>query len=331
MEIRKPGAMPHTPQGPSSQGPHTPLISVAITAFNHQELLPRAIESVLRQQTDFPIEIIIGDDCSSDGTVAVAKGYEVKFPDVVHVVQRERNIGIQRNYYDVFERCRGKYIAWLDADDCWTDPRKLAIQADLLESDSTVMACGHFTRWVNLAGEVKREKYPSWPAGRYGVKDVLAKNFLMSQSVVFRNGIHRKLPPWYFDAAPLTDWPVWLVAALEGDIVLLDRVMADYTLTPGSAMMSKGPLYWYETDIRFYEFVDSMLPSHLRRIARKEKGKRYETIASHFTTHKDFAGASRAALQAFRTPNIFDNFSSKTKGLAATCAYQLAERFRRRK
>ncbi len=76
--------------------------------------------------------------------------------------------------------------------------------------------------------------------GRYGLEEILHHNFVPSPSVMFRSGLHRQLPPWYFDIAPTTDWPLWVLAALSGDIVLLDRVMADYMLTPKSNFMSKG-------------------------------------------------------------------------------------------
>jgi glycosyltransferase involved in cell wall biosynthesis len=305
-----------------------PLVSVSITAFNSENWLPRAIDSAINQQTDFPIEIVIADDCSTDSTLRVAHFYRERYPNVIRVLERSRNIGIQRNYYDTFEQCRGKYIAWLDSDDFWTDPDKLAIQVQTLEADPSLNVCGHFVRWVSTAGEVKRERYPSIAPGRYGLAEIIHHNFLPSLSVMFRNGIHRDLPPWYFDLAPTTDWPIFVLAALSGDIVLLDRVMADYMLAPESSLMSKGSLFWHTKDARFYEKIESILPSTWRRIARAEKGKRYESMAYLLRKQGDFVASREAAFKAFCSPSLMDNSGSKIKSLLAAVVRETQWRLR---
>src|SRR5580704_10131899 len=87
-----------------------PLVSVSMTAYNSEKWLPRALDSVLLQRTSFPIEIVIGDDCSTDGTIAAARSYRERHPALIRVLERSKNIGMQRNYYDTCEHCRGKYI-----------------------------------------------------------------------------------------------------------------------------------------------------------------------------------------------------------------------------
>ena len=306
----------------------TPLVSVAITAYNSEKWLGRAIRSVLEQQTNFPIEIVIGDDCSQDRTVEVVQSYQERYPNIVQIFTHAQNVGIQRNYYETFEQCRGKYIAWLDADDYWTDPEKLAIQVQTLEADSTINVCGHVVRWVSPEGEVQRDRYPSIPAGRYGMDEILRHDFLPSPSILFRREIYRSLPEWYFDLKPITDWPIWVLAALTGDIVLLDRVMADYMLTPGSSMMSQGQLYWYKTDARFYEHIESILPAKWHRLVRSEKGKRYEALAYALRKQGEFTPSREAAVRAFRSPATMDNLASKTKTLVAAIVREMEWKIR---
>ncbi len=316
--------------GPDSAIGATPLVSVAVTAYNLEKWLPRAIDSALGQHTTFPIEIVIGENCSQDSTLAIARSYQARHPSVVRVLERSENLGIQRNYYDTFDRCRGKFIAWLDADDYWTDPEKLAIQVQTLESDPSISACCHYVRWVANEVEVKREKYPVIAPGRYGLDEILRHNFVPAPSAMFRNGLHRGLPGWYFDLAPTTDWPLWVLAALSGEIVLLDRVMADYRLTPGSSFMSKGSLFWYKTDAVFYEHIESVLPARWHRLARAEKGKRYESMAYLLRQQGEFAASRAAALQAFRSPFLLDNLGSKSKALLAAIARENQWRLRGR-
>lgn len=297
---------------------HVPMVSVAITAYNSAAWLPRALDSALAQQTNFSVEIVIGDDCSYDETIDVALSYQARYPDRINILKRKSNIGIQRNYFETLNACRGKYIAWLDADDQWTDPEKLAIQISTMEADSTINVTGHYVRWVNDASEVTRERYPSIKPGRYSLADILRSNILPAVSVVFRNGIQHGLPSWYFDIAPMTDWPIWVLAALTGDILLLDRIMADYRVTPGSAMISKGQLYWHETDARFYEKVESIVPQQWHRLVRKEKGDRYEAMAYMLRKQGAFRESRRAASRAFLAPHPLDNMVSKSRTFLAS-------------
>jgi glycosyltransferase involved in cell wall biosynthesis len=315
-------------QGPSEIGA-PPLVSVAITAFNSEKWLARALDSVLLEQTNFPIEIVIGDDCSTDGTLAVARSYQERNPQLIRVLERSKNLGMQRNYYGTFEQCRGKYIAWLDADDYWTDPQKLAIQVQVLESDPSVSVCGHFVRQVTKDGEVIRERYPSISPGRYGLKEIILQNFVPSPTIMFRNGIHRDLPKWFFDLTGLADWPILVVAGLSGDIVFLDRLMADYVLTPGSSYMGKDSLHREAIDLEFCEQMESMLPSEWHRYARASRGRRYESIAYILRAKGDFPASREAALKAFRLPALMDNCRSKIKGLLIAVACETNWKIRR--
>lgn len=298
--------------------PTEPMVSVAITSYNGERTIAATLESVLRQSVPFPVEIVIGDDASSDGTAAVAQAYRDKYPNVIRLQVQPKNVGIQRNYFETFAASRGRYIAWLDSDDWWTDPEKLRLQVEVLEADPNIVIACHYVRWVTSDGDVKRERYPELPPGRYGEKDILRQNFLPSPSVVFRNGLQRLLPDWFFDAAPLTDWPLYALAAQHGDIVLMDRVMADYRLSPNGSFWGRGDLFWYRLDARFYDFIDSSLSPASQRIARSEQGKRYERLAYHLRQQGDFLASRQAAWKAFTAPAPLDNIPEKLKSLLAS-------------
>jgi glycosyltransferase involved in cell wall biosynthesis len=318
-----------TPLGLNETPSSTPLVSVSITTFNLEKLLSRAIDSALMQQVGFPVEIVISDDGSTDETLRIAHAYRERHPNLIRVLERSTNVGVQRNTYETLEQCRGKYIAALDGDDYWTDPEKLAIQIKVLESDPSISLCGHFVRWVRSTGEVTREKYPLVSPGRYGVEEIVRHNFLPTVSVVFRSGVHRQLPSWYFEFQSLSDWPLWVLSGVSGDIVLLDRIMADYMLTPGSSFMSKGDLFWYKSDAQFYGHIQSILPPKYHRLARIEEGKRHEAIAYALRKQGDFAGSRQAALKAFRSPFLLDNCGSKVKALLAASLREMEWRLKR--
>ncbi len=317
-----PGTLPQ-------ETPSPPLVSIAMTAFNSEAWIARAIESALRQQTDFPFEIVIGDDCSSDHTVSIAEDYAERFPGQVRLLQRSRNLGMQRNYYETFEQCRGRYLAWLDADDAWTDPRKLALQVEVLESDPSVSVCSHFVRHVETSGHVAVARYPNRRAGRYTLRDLVVENFVPSLSIMFRNGLHRELPPWYFELSGVADWPMLLLAARSGDIVLLDRIMADYSITPGSAYNGKNFLAQYGIDQEVRERMPSLLPEEWHRDVKAGMGKHYESLAYQLRLHGDLKAARQTALKAFLAPAVRDNLTSKTRTLLVALLMEIASRWRR--
>ena len=125
----------------------TPLVSVCMTTYNHEAYLRQAVESILAQETSFDVELVLGDDCSADSTAAICREYAAKYPGRVRFVTGQRNVGWRANYRRTFEACRGKYVAYCDGDDWWSDPRKLQMQVDLLESDPSCGMC--YTRASN--------------------------------------------------------------------------------------------------------------------------------------------------------------------------------------
>ncbi len=292
-----------------------PLVSVAITSFNSAPYLARAIDSVLRQEAAFSIEIVLGDDCSTDGTVEVMRGFGERYPDVVRVLERHSKLGMQRNYLSTFDHCRGKYIAWLDADDYWTDTGKLQMQVSALESEPGVSVCAHFVQRVSSSEGVIFEKCPALSPGRYTLADIIRTNFVPSPSIVFRNGVHHNVLPAFLDLPGIVDWPILVHLALEGDVLLLDKVMADYVLTPGSAYMSKGALYQEQLDLAVCDYMAGLLPGKWQRAVRASRGLRYEAISYHLLQLGRVQEAREAARKAFQSPDAIDNLFGKTKTL----------------
>lgn len=130
-----------------------PLVSVVVITYNQEKYIQQAIESILMQEVDFPIEILIGDDCSEDETPRIIKQYEKEYPGIIKAFCREENVGATRNSYELYIRAQGKYIANLEGDDYWTDKFKLKKQVNFLECHPQYMcSCSDFT-YVYLDGE----------------------------------------------------------------------------------------------------------------------------------------------------------------------------------
>ena len=116
-----------------------PLVSIKMLTYNHAPFIVQAIEGVLRQQTNFPFELVIGEDCSVDGTREIVSAYHKKHPDIIRVITSDKNIGAIRNSLRTVKACQGKYIAFCEGDDYWHHPYKLQKQVDYLENH---LECG---------------------------------------------------------------------------------------------------------------------------------------------------------------------------------------------
>ena len=115
-----------------TQLPQAPLISVLMMTRNHQDYLEQAVASVLVQELSEPFELLIGEDASSDRTLALALRLQQQHPERIRVLHAERNVGITANFLRLVARARGRYLALLEGDDYWTDPSKLRLQLELL-------------------------------------------------------------------------------------------------------------------------------------------------------------------------------------------------------
>jgi len=111
-----------------------PLVSVMMITYNHAPFIGQAIEGVLQQKTDFPFELIIGEDCSPDGTREIVFEYQKKYPDIIRVITSDKNVGATKNGLRTMKACQGKYLAFCEGDDYWHHPYKLQKQVDYMES-----------------------------------------------------------------------------------------------------------------------------------------------------------------------------------------------------
>jgi hypothetical protein len=118
----------------------------------------------------------------------------------------------------------------------------------------------------------------------------------------------------------------WTLASLSGDVILVDRVMADYMLTPGSSFMSKGSLYWHKADAKFYDVVESILPPEWHRVVRAEKGKRYDSISYELRKLGKFKESRKAAVKAFWAPHIFSSRRGKAMSLLGALVREMRSR-----
>lgn len=217
---------PESPRRPE------PLLTVLTLAHNQSAYIGNAIESVLAQRTDFPVEHIIVDHCSTDGTQDVIAAYADRHTSIRPVLLARRS-SKGANVRALFSRCRSKYAALCDGDDYFTDPLKLQKQVDFLEAHPECGLCFHPVDVLYEDGSPSRVYPPEelLPGGLrkfYTLKDLLFANLIQTNSVVYRWRFTEGLPDWFDPTLVPGDWYWHLLHAETGLIGYLRAHMAVY-------------------------------------------------------------------------------------------------------
>ncbi|MCR4890730.1 MAG: glycosyltransferase [Lachnospiraceae bacterium] len=209
-------------------------LSVVFITYNHEPYLRESLDSVLMQQTDFPFEIVVGEDCSTDGTRDILREYAGKYPGKFRLLFRKKNLGrTTLNVYLTAMACRGKYLAFLEGDDYWTDPKKLQKQVDFLDSHPDYMGTTASFRLINEKGEDavhdQKSALYNW-SGDYTFEDYQKAGPWPGQTAsnVCRNFFHNgKLDYTILYRAHdfIDDGVIFLFILLQGKIFRFDDVM----------------------------------------------------------------------------------------------------------
>ncbi len=163
-------------------------VSVICVTYNHELYIRQALDSILKQKTDFRFEVLIGEDCSKHKTRDILKEYEQKYPDIFRMYYRENNLGATLNEYELMMDAKGEYIAALELDDIWTDENKLQKQYDFLETHSEYIGVAHDFDIIDKDGNVIENE------DNKAIKEFLNKPFtlqdFLDNGFVFQTGTH---------------------------------------------------------------------------------------------------------------------------------------------
>lgn len=214
------------------------MLSVLFITYNHEKYLRQSLDSVLSQKTDFKFEIVVGEDCSTDGTRDILREYRNKFPDKIRLLFRERNFGRPTlNVYETAMECRGKYVATLEGDDYWADEHKLQKAVDFLEAHEEYSGCANPSLLIGEDGEELADKSPlklyTWDKEDYTFKDYRADDIWPGQtaSIVTRNFWKDGLYDYtviYRAHDFIDDAWILLFALLHGPIHHFEEVMSSW-------------------------------------------------------------------------------------------------------
>ena len=203
-----------------------PKVNVLVFAYNHEQFIGEALDSILMQQVDFEYEIIVGEDCSTDQTRAIVERYRQCYPERIKPIYHAHNVGPGANLKTCLAACQAPYIAVLDGDDYWTDPLKLAKQVAWLDANPDYSICFHYVEVFEEGRPEVRILPPLTTQLVYTFTELLVSIVPPTGSVLLRNCLPI-VPSWVFETYPI-DLPMLALYAEVGKVRLLPEVMGRY-------------------------------------------------------------------------------------------------------
>ena len=272
-------------------------VCVCITNFNKALYIEEALNSVISQNFNGKLHIIIVDDCSNDNSKTIILNYQNKYPKLITAYFNNSNLGLIPNFIKISKLARGKYVAFLDSDDYWIDNFKIQKQVNLIQKeDSTgIIHTNYSTIRNNKILNEKASKIPS----AYVFKDLIINNFITHSSVLIRKNLLietiAKLEKLNWKNFYYNDYPIYLMISVQYKINYLDQKTTVYRNLESSASHTKD--YDLKTKIIDSTFHSRMyFIENLKDVSNQTKNK----IHSNYFYSKLLINANNA-----KTDNFF--------------------------
>lgn len=244
-------------------------VSVCMIAYNHQAYIAQALDSILAQKTNFPFEIVIGDDNSTDDTGRICKEYAERFPGKIRYHLREKNLGMMPNFITTLGECEGTYIALCEGDDYWIDDSKLQTQADFLDNNPDHSLCCH-----NHYLLIKEKLVPVGldfpePGRIITTEEYLIDPFFHTTSYFFRNtAMPHPFPDWYKDVLAGDHFLV-LFISMKGKMTCLNKRISVFRQHGKSVSYTRTRLDIKKNFVRHLELFNEYSNGRYEKQVRK--------------------------------------------------------------
>lgn len=253
-------------------------VSVCIVTFNQAAFIEECIRSVMMQETDHALQVVVSDDRSSDATPEILAQLEAEYPETLTVIYRSSNMGPGPNFEATLAECTGEYVAFLEGDNFWTDPQKIARQVALLEANPDMAFCFHRARSLEDTTSEPEHLIPSEDFPAVSSLEIL---FMESNPVAFgsmlvRRHLMSEIGPWT-RGLKLGDWPICIMLARHGSIGYIPAEMSRQRMHGGGV--------W--TQLQPHTRVIYMMQM-LARMAALLDGKNSELAEARLTSLRDW-------------------------------------------
>lgn len=244
----------------------TPRVSVCVVTYNQEKYIRQCLQSIVDQETDFDFEVIVGDDCSTDGTRAIVQEFEEMYPGFVTMILHKTNIGAMGNYVAVHRAARGEYVCHVDGDD-WIYPGKLTKQAHHLDAHRECTLVAHMMAVWDTEKQVSTTRRNSQTISLTAL--LRYHPMFLHSSIMYRR---ERLGDIFGPNSTFIDFYLYVTAALRGDIGFIDEVLGGYRSNIGISSNRKLMPY-------IQAAIDLAEPHLPQRIIHCARSKQYLSYA----------------------------------------------------
>ncbi len=222
------------------------MVSISCLTFNHEKYVRKTLDGFLMQKTNFKFEVLVHDDASTDNTASIIREYEEKYPDIIKPIYQTENQYSKRvkiSWIYQYPRVNGKYIAFCEGDDYWTDEYKLQKQFDIMEANENLSICCHTVQCANENGEITKAQFPNIYIEkvldeRKFVETILNSYQFQTSSYFIKASVfkrHNGIIPDFILKLRVGDVGLLLLSSLCGSLCFIDEKMSVYRRNvPGS-------------------------------------------------------------------------------------------------
>lgn len=262
-------------------------VTVLCVTYNHRAYIGQCLESLVVQKTNFPFEVIVHDDASTDGSAEIIRDYADRYPHIIKPILQEENQwrkGKTMSKTFIYPHITGEYVSYCEGDDYWTDENKLQKQVDFLDAHPDYAVCFHPVS-IKWEGGVRADSVFPSPAYRFHktdleLSDLLKQNFIQTNSVLLRWRFHKDPYDLIPDRILPGDWFIFLLHAELGKIKMLPDVMGVYRKHAASIWYgARRTPEWFirksPYSVRFFEAVRQRFGyEHTNELVLMEYGKK---------------------------------------------------------
>ena len=242
------------------------MVSVIMITYGHEKYIEEAINGVFIQQTDFPVELIIANDCSPDQTDKIVKSLLPKSPEniTVRYTKHQTNKGMNANFLWAASQATGKYIALCEGDDYWTDPLKLQRQVDFLEKTTDYSMVAENSKVLDERHNTSYVFSDKLNSCDVSIEEIIVGRKFHTASVLFRNE-NVKLPANYGEY-PFGDTLLFALLAKTGKIKYEPNISLVYRRNDGGASTGKDRYLWAQNVEKFNLLLNEYLDGKFKQI-----------------------------------------------------------------
>ncbi|WP_152055239.1 glycosyltransferase [Aliarcobacter butzleri] len=230
-----------------------PVVSICCITYNHEKYIEEAIDSFLMQETNFPFEIVVGEDFSTDNTRKIVEKYKENYPNIIKLIVSENNVGMQANGQRTMEACKGEYIAACEGDDYWMDAEKLQIQKDFLESNPEYIICYTDVEAFNENGII--QDYIGGATKDLTADELKKATPINTLTTMYRNIMKDKFSA-EFKASKYGDLFIWSILGYYGKGKFLPQIKpARYRIHSGGVHSGTSQIDKYDNTLITYALL----------------------------------------------------------------------------